>query len=176
LAFAATGLMIFPVEGRYEYVTAHLEELARTITSADQLIVTDIAAVVRARFQPAMDLERDKVQVFIALFKNGRADVGVQRVSDHRITDDPTRFVPGCRHYIMPGELWDFYGQGARLEALHQATLADSQEVGCLTRRLMQEGIDHERTLHASGANKTIGGDLDVVLVNQAGASLLPAA
>jgi hypothetical protein len=176
LAFAAAGLMVFTrdLTGRTDYVTAHLEEIARGITSAEDLIAEAIAERVREQFQPAMDLARDKVQVFIALVKDGKADVGVQRVNDHRSTDDPTRFIPGCRHYIMPCELWDFYGRGDRLEALHEAPVTDPEQVARLTRGFVQEGIDQECALNADGKNKAIGGDIDVVLVTTAGARLLP--
>lgn len=175
LAFAAAGLMIFTrdLTSRSEYVTAHLEEIARGITSAEDLLVEAIAERVRERFQPAMDLARDKVQVFIALVKDGKGDVGVQRVSDHWITDDVTRFIPGCRHYIMPCELWDFYGRGDRLEAMHEATVTDPEQVARLTRGFVQECIDQERALNADGKNRVIGGDIDVVLVTAAGARLL---
>jgi hypothetical protein len=42
----------FPVGSRYEYATTHLEEFARTITSADELIVQQIAERLCVMFQP----------------------------------------------------------------------------------------------------------------------------
>src|SRR5271166_6211976 len=65
LAFAVGGLMSFSVGGRYEDTTAHIRRFADTITSSDELVVSDIADRLRVLFQPPMDAMIDKVQVFI---------------------------------------------------------------------------------------------------------------
>lgn len=173
LAFAVGGLMVFPVGSRYENATTHLKEIADTITSPSELVLSRIAERVRLLFQPSMDLERDKVQVFIALVKDGKSDVGVQRVSDARIPDDRTRFIPGCGHYIIPECLWDFYRKGSHLDAMNNQTVNEPREVGRLAREAIQAGIDQERALHEDGKNKVIGGDIDVVVVTATAPPLL---
>jgi hypothetical protein len=176
LAFAIGGLMRFAVRAQYAWATDHVARFARTITSPAQLVLQDIAEQLRVLFQPAMDLERDRMQIFIALMSDGKADVGVQRVTAASIDDDPTRFIPGCRHYIMPEGLWTFYDQGNRLEVMHDPAVTDPRDVYRFARELIQAGINCEASWHADGKNRVIGGDIDIVLVSSAGASPLDVA
>jgi hypothetical protein len=150
---------------RYEYATTYLEEFAETITSTAELVVPEIAARLRALLQPAMGTEQEKIQIFVALVKDGAADVGVQRVSAATFEDDPTRFIPGVRHYIMAGDQWVFYGHGACLERLHDPAVATPLQVVRIARELMQAGIDFERDSHADAKSRTIGGDIDAIVI-----------
>jgi hypothetical protein len=162
LAFAVGGLMYLPVNGRFEDATTHLHEFCDTITSPDELVVSDLAERLRVLFQPSMELEKDKVQVFIALVNDGEADVGAQWVSASHIMDDPTHFYPDCTRYLIPNHLHDFYRTGSHLNAMNESAITSLWEVGRLAREAVQAGIDQE---HNEGKHTTIGGPIDVVAV-----------
>jgi hypothetical protein len=152
--------MSFSVGGRYEDATTHIREFADTITSPDELVVSDIADRLRVLFQPPMDAMIDQVQVFVALVKDGRADVGAQWVSAASITDDPTRFYPGLSRYLIPTHLHEYYHTSSHLDAMNDPAVTSLWEVGRLAREAVQAGIDQERR---EGKHTTIGGPVDVV-------------
>jgi hypothetical protein len=162
LAFAVGGLMYFHVGHHYEHATTHIQEFGDTITSPDELVVSEIADRLRLLLQPAMDLADDKVQVFIALVKDGKADVGAQWVSAAHIANDPTHFYPDCTRYLIPNHLHDFYQNGPHLTAMNNQSVTSLWEVGRLAREAVQAGIDQE---HNEGKHRTIGGPIDVVAV-----------
>jgi hypothetical protein len=176
LAFAVGGMMRFYLASRSSYAWAmdHVAEFAKTITSVDELLVEDIARRLETLFQPAMTQERNRLQLFVGLEKNGKADVGVQIVSSPTITDDPTRFIPGDDYYVIPECIREFRRQDQRLNAMRSPSVTSAAEVGRLAREAIEEGIVQEASLHADGKNRVIGGRPDVVLVTGDGLSVLP--
>jgi hypothetical protein len=174
LVFAVGGMMHFYLAPRYASAADHVAEFARTITSVDQLVVADISRALEARFQAAMTREKDRLQLFIALVKDGRADVGVQIVSSPTITADPTRPIPGDDYYVIPESIQQFCRQGAHLNAMRDSGIASPAEVGRLAREAIAVGIVQEASLHPDGRNRVIGGRPDVVFVTKDGAFDLP--
>jgi hypothetical protein len=165
LAFAVGGMMRFYLAPRYAWAMEHVAEFADTITSLNELVVREIAERLEKRFQDAMNVERNKMQIFIALVKDGKADLGAQWVSASTITDDPTWFYPDRSRYLIPCHLHDFYGKGALLDAMNDQAVNVPQEVGRLAREAIQAGIEQERQ---EGKHTTIGGVPDVVVVTDA--------
>jgi hypothetical protein len=173
LAFAVGGWMWFPVDGAHASAMHHVTAFAARITSPDDLVVASLADQLRQLFQPGMDAMSNTIQVFIALVKDGKADVGLQQVSASTILGNPTQFRPGPFSFVIPRCLMDFFQAGPHLTAMHDPSVTDPLAVGGLARDAIQAGIDHERALNR-GPNRVIGGPVDVVLVTAAGARLLP--
>jgi hypothetical protein len=167
LAFAVGGMMKFYLASRSRYAWAmeHVADFAKTITSVDELLVEDIAKRLETLFQPAMTQERDRLQLFIGLAKNGKADVGVQIVSGQTIKDDPTRFIPGDDYYVIPECIQKFCRKGQHLNAMRNPSVTSAAEVGRLAREAIEAGIVQEAALRADGKNRVIGGRPDVVLI-----------
>lgn len=176
LAFAVGGMMRFYLASRSRYALAmvHVAEFAETITSVDELLVEEIARRLGILFQPAMTQEKNKLQLFIGLVKNGKADVGVQIVSSPTIRDDPTRLILGDDYYVIPECIQGFFRQGQHLNAMRNPSVTSAAEVGRLAREAIEAGIVQEASLHSDGKNRVIGGRPDVVLVAGDGTSVLP--
>jgi hypothetical protein len=174
LAFAVGGMMQFYLTPQYASAADHVAEFSGTITAVDQLVVADIARGLEARFQAAMTTEKDRLQLFIALVKDGKADVGVQIVSSPTITEDPTRFIPGDDYYVIPECIQEFCRKGPHLNAMRDQGLASPAEVGRLAREAIAAGILQEASLHGDGRNRVIGGRPNVVFVTKDGAFDLP--
>jgi hypothetical protein len=172
LAFTAGGLMFFPVAGRHEHATTHLEEFARTIRSADELIVREIGERLRVTFQPSMDLAQDSMHVFIALVKDGRADTAALRVTGAKCSSPPMPLVTHPHYAYIPPILGEFYQQTLYLRAIHDPAAMDGREIGRRVGEAIDTGIIQERALDPDGNNKLIGGNPDVVLVTDAGPPL----
>jgi hypothetical protein len=165
--------MHFYLASRYASAADHIANVANTIT-ADQLIVRDIAKRLEDRFQAAMTMEKERLQLFIALVKDGTADVGVQIVSSPTITDDPTRFIPGDDYYVIPECIREFCRHGPHLNVMRETGVTSPAEVGLLAREAIEAGIVQEAALHADRKNRVIGGRPDVVFVTNDGAFDLP--
>jgi hypothetical protein len=176
LAFAVGGMMKFYLASTSSYAWAmdHVAEFAETINSVDALLVEDIAKQLETLFQPAMNMEKNKLQLFIGLVKNGKADVGVQIVCSPTITDDPTRFIPGDDYYVIPECIREFCRQGQHINAMRSPSVTSAAEVGQLAREAIEVGIVQEASLHPDGKNRVIGGRPDVVLVTENDSSALP--
>jgi hypothetical protein len=164
--------MWLPVAGVARPATEHMEQFAAGITTEDRLIVPDLADQLRALMQPGMDHMNDTTQVFIALVKNGIADVGVQQVSGTGVVGASTRFIHSCEP-LMPPSILPFYNSRPYAALLHDPTVASPTEVVRRARWIAQRCIAHERVLNG-GHNTAIGGAVDVVLVTAADARLVP--
>jgi hypothetical protein len=173
LAFAVGGCMWIPVGGLGAPAITQLTHLAATITSPDELILAQIADRVRQFIEPGLEEMQNTTQVFIALMNDGRADVGVQQVSASTVTTAPTRFWH-LFEPVVPPSVATFYNHGGLTAFLHDPTVTDPESVGQRARSVIQQCIDHERTVNPSGQNEVIGGAIDVVLVTVQGARLLP--
>jgi hypothetical protein len=170
LAFAVGGMMKFYLAPKYACATDHVAEFASTITSIDQLVVQDIAKLLEQRFQAAMTREKVRLQLFIALVKDGIVDVGVQIVSSLTIKEDPTELYHHDNYYVIPECIRDFCSRDPHIPAMRDPHVATPEEVGRLAREAIAAGIVQETTLHADGKNRVIGGRPDVVVVTKDGA------
>jgi hypothetical protein len=173
LAFAIGGCLWWPLASKHASARQHIIDLAQQVNSIRDLVVKDLANQIRRLVEPGMQHMRQKTQVFIALVKGVKADVGIQQVSDSTMTDDPTHFCEACEQ-LMPPSIRPFFERERMSDLLHDPSIAAPEAVGERARTLIQRCIDHERTLNASGRNEVIGGGIDVVRVTEAGASILP--
>jgi hypothetical protein len=156
--------MWLPVGSQDASALNHVAQFATAIVHEDQLVVADLADQLRHFLQPGMDHMKDTVQVFIALVKNGRADVGVQQVSGAGVVGATTQFWPSCEPLIPPC-IQPFYNRWPLPALLHDASVSDRAIVCQRARSIAQQCIDYERMLHPDGENRVIGGGIDVVLV-----------
>ena len=93
LAFAVGGCMWLPVGNHHAPALEHVAQFAAGIVREDQLVVVDLADRLRQFLQPGMDHMSNTIQVFIALVKNGIADVGLQQVTGAEVVGTATKFV-----------------------------------------------------------------------------------
>ncbi len=175
LAFAVGGCVWWPLASKQAPALEHIIEFAQRITSFRDLVVKDLADQIRMLVEPGMEHMKQKTQVFVALVKDGKARVGIQQVSVSTMTDDPTHFWDTCE-LLMPPSIRLFFERERMADLLHDPSLTVPEAVGERARTLIQRCIDHERTQNQSGRNEVIGGGIDVVLVTEAGASILPSA
>jgi hypothetical protein len=173
LAFAVGGCLWWPLASNHASAREHIIELAQRITSFHGLVVKDLADRIRRLVEPGMEHMKQKTQVYIALVKDGKADVGLQQVSVSTMTDDPTNFWETCEQ-LMPPSIRPFFERERMADLLHDPSVTAPEAVGQRARTLIQRCIDYERTMNPSGRNEVIGAGIDVVLVTEAGASFLP--
>ena len=168
LAFAVGGASWWPIGTPGRPATAHLQDFAATIRSMEELVVSDLAEKLRILVQPAMEHMQDKTTIYIALCKNGQPSLGIQQVSATRLTDDPTRFIPLCEPF-MPPAIRAFFHQESLCSSVHDSSITKPDAVGESVRVVIQKCMDHEKSNNNNGQNRTIGGTIQVAIIEPSG-------
>jgi hypothetical protein len=150
---------------RGRLITEFLEELAGEVRHSNELELSRIADRVKAKLQPGhAEMQRDAA-IAIALFRDGKADIGYQHIGVRQDLED------GCNEPLLPlapSELKS-YCTAARVELLHDQSNTSANEVVELVRRFVFEGIEYERNT-VPADKRQCGGKVDVVLVDAGGA------
>jgi hypothetical protein len=149
-------------------ITTFLEEVADETNSPNALLLREIANRVKAKLQPGYaEIRRDAV-VAIALFRDGKAAIGLQPIGSQ------TDLLEGCHRPLLPGDpssLGSFYSQ-ARCELLHDPSITNAIELIEIVRSFVLDGIKHEETT-VPVDKRQCGGKVDVALVDKDGARLV---
>jgi hypothetical protein len=166
LAFAIGGHSHLLLNGRPAPATEHLLEFARRITSPNDLELRVIDRRLMELLSPGIEEKQGEARVYIALVRNGRADLGFRNFSFQagRLT---SAFFEECRHFC-PSQLETAF-QPSDWESFHDERVADGRVVIDQARRLVEQGISFDRALH-NGVPGSCDGPAEVVLVSAAGA------
>jgi hypothetical protein len=153
-------------------ITAFLQEVVDEIDSPDKLVLSAIANRVRAKLQPGYaEMQRDAV-IAIALFRDGKADIGFQQVGSR------ARLYVGNRPPFLRGPsslLTSFYCPKfgpPRHELVHNSSLTDASKVVETVRKFVVDGIKYEQATLPT-ERRQCGEKVDVMLVDEAGARLV---
>jgi hypothetical protein len=174
LAFAAAGSSWLEIAGLGASTTNHLHSFSAQITSPAELNLSDIADRVQRRFLPGVENIRLATQIYVALVREGRAEIGVQLMQPGDAAGDRTKFyrctVADSRPLIPPA-ITDFCR--AQLPTMHDRAIQDVQTVAAKTREVMNDCVAYERNSISGGTNKIIGGTIDIAAVTAAGAHFI---
>jgi hypothetical protein len=153
-------------------ITAFLEEVADEIASPDGLVFSAIANRVKAKLQPGYDEMQRDVVIAIALFRDGKAEVGFQQVGSR------ARLFMGNRPPFLRGStslLSSFYLPKygpPRHELVHNSSMTDATEVVETVRKFVADGIRYEQAT-VPAERRQCGGKVDVMLIDEGGARLV---
>jgi hypothetical protein len=149
-------------------ITAFLQEVADEVNSLNSLVLSDIADRVKAKLQPGYEEMQREAVVAIALFRDGRADIGFQYIGSRQDLEEGLRrpFLPGS-----PSSLTSFYTQ-ACYDFLHDPRITNATDVVEIVRNFVVLGIKYENATVPQD-KRQCGGKVDVMLVDKDGARLV---
>jgi hypothetical protein len=156
LAFGAAGSAwwVFPTPRQEDYIDTFLRQLAGEITSVDELNLPSIAKRVCDRLLPGYAEMKRTVAVAVALVKDGKAAVGLQRIGT------PTDFIEGHQmEQVNPRG----YCTLEELASLHDPSVTCPTEVSRRGRELVERAIAMDEK--QPELQRIIGYPVDLVLV-----------
>lgn len=173
LAFAYGGLMNFALNmNDVGGLPSYLKKFAETIKVEEELIVSELADKLTRLFQEAMNREKSSIQIFIALVKNGQADIGVQVICDEKSSSDKTNFFH--RYYqVIPEHLSPYKDKASYFNRIDDPQLSNQSQVVHRLKELIEECIKEEQTFVTENRPPVIGGNINIVVVAPSGAKII---
>lgn len=178
LTLAVVGLddIADPRSGRPQSTRSFLERILGEITQPTELVFDRLCARIANRLHPAVrqtlrasgpDSEGRGVDLLIAFVRGTTAGMGVQRIGEGIETREVDR------HQDAPPAVGEFLASGAYADpaALYGDKLSDAEFVANHLRRVVEAAGAHDATASAGG-QRSIGGAVDVAIVNTRGARL----
>ena len=177
LVLATAGFAFLPPDGRP--TTGDLRAVAESIKRPADLDVAAIAdrfkhrflEIVRAcrREMTADQLDKAKIDVFVAVVRKGEASVARLRLTDDQeFIENPPLSAPSSLETFYSG------GRYADDAEVYGDRFANGPGLARHLKRVVADGIAAEAALNG-GSNLEVGGGIDIAIVDKTGARFIPA-